>query len=76
MRSGHPQHRPFGGRLIMCPGCVSDADALLVAAGGMIAAGTTSLRRLRRHLRVHVPEADTGTECAPAAPIATDRERP
>ena len=76
MRFGDPQHRPFGGRLIMCPGCVSDADALLVATGGMIAAGTTSLRRLRRRLRVHLPEADTGTECAPAAPIATDHDRP
>ena len=76
MRSGHPPHRPFGGRLNMCPGCVSEADALLAAAGGMVAAGSTSLRRLRRRLRVHVPGSDTGTECAPAAPIATDHERP
>ena len=78
MRSGDPQHGTFRGRLIMCPGCVSDALALLVATGGMIAAGTTSLRRLRRRLRVHLPEADTGTECAPAAPsrrTTTGRER-
>jgi len=76
MRSGHPQHRHCGGRLIMCPGCVSDADALLVAASGMIAAGTTSFRRLRRRLRVPVPEADTGTECTPAALLKTDDDRP
>src|SRR5688572_7627998 len=76
MRSGHPEHRSVGGRLTMCPGCVSDADAFLVAAGGIMTAGTTSLRRLRRRLRAHVPQADTGTERAPAAPIATDHGRP
>ena len=47
----------------MCPGCVFDSDASLVAAGGTVAAGTTSLRRLRRRLRVYVPAADTSTEC-------------
>ena len=59
----------------MCPGCVSDSDASLVEAGGTVAAGTTSLRRLRRRLRVYVPAADTSTECASAAPIATDLDR-
>lgn len=60
----------------MCPGCVSDADALLVAAGGMIAAGRTSFRRLRRRLRVHVPAADTGAESAQAALLKMDDDRP
>jgi hypothetical protein len=55
---------------------VSDADALLVAAGGMIAAGRTSFRRLRRRLRVHVPAADTGTESAQAALLKMDDDRP
>ena len=61
--------------MIMCAGCVSDTDALLLAAGGLIAAGRTSVRRLRRRSRVQIAVVDAEIKRGADSPIGAESER-